>query len=115
MPSKELLRVPLGAFFLEPAAQFRCIRCTNKRSPGESAGHCSEGDVMEDIDKMFLTIGRGKVYNRVIGDTERMLIEGALKRAFGNQSIAAKILGINRNTMRAKVRKLNIDPAKFRI
>ncbi len=70
---------------------------------------------MEDIDRMFLMIGRGKVYNKVINDTEKMLIEGALARAFGNQSIAAKILGINRNTMRAKVRKLGIDPRKFRI
>lgn len=70
---------------------------------------------MEDMERMFLTIGRGKVYNKVIAETEKMLIEESLKRAFGNQSIAAKILGINRNTMRAKVRKLNIDPKIFRI
>lgn len=70
---------------------------------------------MEDIDRMFLTIGRGKVYNKVISETEKMLIEESLKRAFGNQSIAAKILGINRNTMRVKVRKLKIDPERFRI
>ena len=70
---------------------------------------------MKDIDKIFLTIGRGKVYNKVINDTEKMLIEEALKRSFGNQSIAAKILGINRNTLRVKVRKLKIDSRKFRI
>jgi len=70
---------------------------------------------MKDIDKIFLTIGRGKVYNKVINDTERMLIEEALKRSFGNQSIAAKILGINRNTLRVKVRKLKIDSRNFRI
>ncbi len=70
---------------------------------------------MKDIDKIFLTIGRGKVYNKVIDDTEKMLIEEALKRSFGNQSIAAKLLGINRNTMRAKVRKMKIDLKTFRI
>jgi len=70
---------------------------------------------MKDIDKIFLTIGRGKVYNKVIDDTERMLIEEALKRSFGNQSIAAKLLGINRNTLRSKVRKMKIDLVKFRI
>jgi DNA-binding protein Fis len=70
---------------------------------------------MKDIDKIFLTIGRGKVYNKVINDTEKMLIEEALKRSFGNQSIAAKILGINRNTLRVKVRKLKIDSRSFRI
>jgi DNA-binding protein Fis len=73
------------------------------------------GDAMKDIDKIFLTIGRGKVYNKVINDTEKMLIEEALKRSFGNQSIAAKILGINRNTLRVKVRKLKIDSRSFRI
>ncbi|MFC1570732.1 helix-turn-helix domain-containing protein [Candidatus Omnitrophota bacterium] len=70
---------------------------------------------MKEIDKIFLTIGRGKVYNKVIDDTEKMLIEEALKRSFGNQSIAAKLLGINRNTLHAKVRKLKIDPMKFKI
>jgi hypothetical protein len=60
-------------------------------------------------------VGRGRVYNKVIADTEKMLIEESLRRSFGNQAIAAKILGINRNTMRAKVRKLNIDPKQFRI
>ena len=70
---------------------------------------------MKDINKIFLTIGRGKVYNKVIDDTEKLLITEALKRSFGNQSIAAKILGINRNTLRSKVRKLKIDCEKFRI
>ncbi|MFA6635608.1 MAG: helix-turn-helix domain-containing protein [Candidatus Omnitrophota bacterium] len=70
---------------------------------------------MEKLDRMLLTIGRGKVYNRIIAETEKELIEAALMKAFGNQSIASKILGINRNTMRAKIRKLNIDPANFRI
>lgn len=70
---------------------------------------------MKDINKIFLTIGRGKVYNKVIDDTEKLLITEALKRSFGNQSIAAKILGINRNTLRSKVRKLKIDCRGFRI
>ena len=70
---------------------------------------------MKELDEIFLTIGRGKVYNKVIGDTEKMLIKEALKRSFGNQSIAAKLLGINRNTLRSKVRKLKIDSTSFRI
>ena len=70
---------------------------------------------MKEQDKIFLTIGRGKVYNKVISDTEKMLIEGALKRSFGNQSVASKILGINRNTLRSKARRLKIDSRKFRI
>lgn len=70
---------------------------------------------MKEADKIFLTIGKGKVYNKVISQTEKMLIQEALKRSFGNQSIAAKLLGINRNTLRTKVRKLKIDSKSFRI
>jgi len=67
------------------------------------------------VDDLFLVLNRGKIYDRVISDTERDLIERALKRSFGNQSIAARILGINRNTLRQKIKKLGIDIEKFKI
>jgi DNA-binding protein Fis len=67
---------------------------------------------MEDV---FLGEGKGKVYSMVIGSAEKELIEKVLKRTFGNQSIAAKILGINRNTLRTKIKKLNVDVGRFRI
>jgi DNA-binding protein Fis len=57
----------------------------------------------------------GEWYKRGIEDTEKALISGALNRSFGNQSLAAKILGINRNTLRAKISKLNIDSRCFKI
>lgn len=66
-------------------------------------------------DELFLVINKGKAYDKVIGDAEKMLIEKALKRSFGNQSIAAKLLGINRNTLRSKIQKYSIDITKFRI
>ena len=69
----------------------------------------------DKIDDLLLATARGKVYGKVIGDTEKMLIEKTLKRSFGNQSIAAKILGINRNTLRTKIKKLKIDVEVFRI
>jgi DNA-binding protein Fis len=67
---------------------------------------------MEDV---FLGKGKGQVYSMVIGSAEKELIEKVLKRTFGNQSIAAKILGINRNTLRTKIKKLNVDVSRFRI
>jgi DNA-binding protein Fis len=67
------------------------------------------------IDKFFLTVDVGKVYGKVIADTEKELIIKALKRSFGNQSIAAKLLGINRNTLRSKIEKLNIDVERYKI
>jgi len=44
------------------------------------------------------------VYNMVIHSVEKPLIESVLHRVRGNQSHAAAMLGINRNTLRKKMR-----------
>jgi two-component system nitrogen regulation response regulator GlnG len=49
------------------------------------------------------------LYDRVIQEVERPLIEATLKAVMGNQKRAAEILGINRNTLRKKVMLLEID------
>ncbi|MEW5758946.1 MAG: helix-turn-helix domain-containing protein [Candidatus Omnitrophota bacterium] len=61
------------------------------------------------IDEYFLIFSKGEIYSKAILDTERLLIEKALEYSSGNQIIAAKILGMNRNTLRTKIKKLNID------
>ncbi|HJU28373.1 MAG TPA: helix-turn-helix domain-containing protein, partial [Candidatus Binataceae bacterium] len=43
------------------------------------------------------------LYQRLIAEMERPLIEIALKRAHGNQVQAARMLGLNRNTLRKKL------------
>ena len=58
---------------------------------------------------------RGMLYKSVLAEIEKPLIEHILERTEGNQVKAAKILGINRNTMRAKIKKLGIDPNKWKI
>jgi DNA-binding protein Fis len=67
------------------------------------------------IDDTLFVKNAGNVYGKVMENTEKLLIEKALKRAYGNQSIAAKILGINRNTLRVKIKKLGIDVKNFKI
>ena len=48
------------------------------------------------------------VYDMVIRNVERPLLEVVLDRAEGNQTIAAQMLGINRNTLRKKMQTLKI-------
>ncbi|MBU1726800.1 MAG: hypothetical protein KJ880_04140 [Candidatus Omnitrophica bacterium] len=57
---------------------------------------------------------KGTLYRLVLEAIEKPLIEQVLEQVDGNQLKAAKILGINRNTMRAKIRKLGISPDKYR-
>ena len=45
------------------------------------------------------------VYSMVVESVEKTLIEEVLKRTEGNQSEAAEMLGINRNTLRTKMKK----------
>jgi len=62
-----------------------------------------------NIDECFLRLGHGEVYDVVVGNLEKVLIEKALERTGGNQLTAAKILGLNRNTIRAKIKKFRIN------
>jgi DNA-binding NtrC family response regulator len=48
------------------------------------------------------------LYQMVIPEVERALILMVMKETQGNQIKAAKLLGINRNTLRSKIRKLGI-------
>ena len=48
------------------------------------------------------------VYDMVIRNVERPLLEMVLDQAAGNQTVAAEMLGINRNTLRKKIQSLKI-------
>jgi two-component system nitrogen regulation response regulator GlnG len=48
------------------------------------------------------------LYDRVVREIERPLIELSLSATNGNQVQAAKMLGLNRNTLRKKIRELDI-------
>lgn len=50
----------------------------------------------------------GGLYASVMGEVERPLIVMTLRRTGGNQLRAAAILGLNRNTLRKKIRELDI-------
>ncbi|OGF24352.1 hypothetical protein A3H66_02975 [Candidatus Falkowbacteria bacterium RIFCSPLOWO2_02_FULL_45_21] len=67
------------------------------------------------IDESLYQEKQGALYRYVLETMERPLIERVLERTGGNQLKAAKILGINRNTMRSKIKKLGINPERWKI
>jgi two-component system nitrogen regulation response regulator GlnG len=53
------------------------------------------------------------LYQKLVAEIERPLIEQAMRRADGNQVRAARILGLNRNTLRKKLVDLGIGTRKM--
>jgi Fis family transcriptional regulator len=49
------------------------------------------------------------LYDMVLSCIEKPLLEYTLQFASGNQSKAADILGLNRNTLRKKIQQYNIE------
>ena len=49
------------------------------------------------------------LFERVTSEFEKPMIIKTLNHFNGNQIKAAKLLGINRNTLRSKIKKFNID------
>lgn len=50
------------------------------------------------------------VYQKLLAEIEPPLIEEVLRFTGGNQSRAARVLGMTRNTLRSKLRRYSIKP-----
>jgi DNA-binding NtrC family response regulator len=50
----------------------------------------------------------GNIYNNILKEAERVLLEEAMNTSGWNQSKAARLLGINRLTLRRKLEEYNI-------
>ncbi|HLB16040.1 MAG TPA: helix-turn-helix domain-containing protein [Burkholderiales bacterium] len=48
------------------------------------------------------------IYDMVLKNVEKPMLETVLDKAEGNQTIAAEMLGINRNTLRKKIQQHKI-------
>jgi Fis family transcriptional regulator, factor for inversion stimulation protein len=49
------------------------------------------------------------IYDMVLGCVEKPMLEFILHKVGGNQSKAAEILGLNRNTLRKKMAEYNLN------
>ena len=64
--------------------------------------------VKKSLEKYFRDLGEqepSNVYEMVIFTVEKPILEAVMDRAEGNQSHAADMLGINRNTLRKKLQQ----------
>ena len=62
--------------------------------------------VHRTLDQYFRDLDGEKpsaIYEMVIRNVERPMLEFVLRQANGNQTVAAEMLGINRNTLRRKL------------
>lgn len=67
--------------------------------------------VKRSLDRYFKDMDGEKptsIYDMVLRNVEKPMIETVLVRAEGNQTLAAEMLGINRNTLRKKMQQLRI-------
>ncbi|MDD5155364.1 MAG: helix-turn-helix domain-containing protein [Candidatus Omnitrophica bacterium] len=72
-------------------------------------------DKIVELEDSLYNEKKGVLYKSVLETIERPLFEHILERTEGNQLKAARILGINRNTMRAKIKKLGINVSRWKI
>ncbi len=67
--------------------------------------------VKRSLDRYFKDMDGEKptlIYDMVLRNIEKPMIETVLGRAEGNLTLAADMLGINRNTLRKKMQQLRI-------
>ena len=82
-----------------------------RKPEGESAKHGLEAALEAWFDEARPV--DGGVYHAALAAFEKPLFEHTLQRTQGNQLRAARMLGINRNTLRKRLSELDITPENF--
>ena len=108
----------LAALYSQDVIGEASIRAELPESPREPAHHPQEADSLGGAVEGHLrtyffahqgTLPAAGLYDRIVREVERPLIELCLEATRGNQIQAAKLLGVNRNTLRKKIRDLDIQ------
>lgn len=90
----------------------RCARAEQSLNQDEAAEDMSKESIQEVVQKSledyFNDLGEQKptnIYDMMVLTVEKPVLEVVMSRADGNQSHAAQMLGINRNTLRKKLQE----------
>lgn len=87
-----------------------------KEQAAEESGEGFEAAVSRRLASEFASaspdLPDAGLYDRLLAEVERPLIEQALQATRGNQIRAAAVLGINRNTLRKKIQTLGIKTGR---
>jgi len=103
--------IDVGAIDAE-LAEARPVPIHSEEVVGEGLGAVVERHLREYFAAHVDGIPASGVYDRVVREVERPLIALSLAATRGNQLKAAELLGLNRNTLRKKIRELDIQPAR---
>lgn len=100
-------------------AAVRAVLAESLAAAGDGGGRqvlseAVERHVRDYFDRHGAALPPVGVYMRVLREIERPLIEVALEATGGNQARCADLLGINRNTLRKKIRDLEIEVTRRR-
>jgi DNA-binding NtrC family response regulator len=75
-------------------------------APAEESG----GHALEDLIASLQRAGESDLYARVVQAVDRVLLAEVLRQTHGNQLRASEVLGIDRKTLRQKLRNLGLIP-----
>jgi len=103
----------IGALLHMPVARTETTPVVQLATGNDAIPQSIEAYLQAQLKKYFAAHEGGLpapgLYDRLLARVEKPLIVQTLRATGGNQIKAAEILGINRNTLRKKMRELNID------
>ena len=98
----------MGAHATQRATDAAAVNGKTRARDGDSL----EQSVLRALDEYFDDLDGAKphaLHDMVMHAVERPLLQYAMRRTGGNQSAAAELLGINRNTLRKKLTEYRLD------
>jgi Fis family transcriptional regulator, factor for inversion stimulation protein len=97
---------------MSSASPKKIAKLSDRSAQATHAGHPLHACIHSLLTSYFSDLDGhppGNLFDLVMDEVERPLLETVLHHTRGNQSKAAEILGLNRGTLRKKLRKYDLD------